>query len=64
MHLSKLEDLEPFTTLDGSTIREDEAKLRDGSYLQRSIPTNTDPLRYDKRMIGEWLRKEFGPGRA
>ena len=22
MHLSKLEDLEPFTTLDGSTIRE------------------------------------------
>jgi hypothetical protein len=49
---------------DGSTIREGDAKLRDSSYLQRAVANTTDPLRYDKRMINEWLRKEFGPPRA
>ena len=52
-----------FTLLaaDGSTIREGDAKLRDSSYLQRSIANTTDSLRYDKRMIDEWLSKEFRP---
>jgi hypothetical protein len=45
---------------DGSTIRDGEGKLRDMAYLQRSMPITTDPLRYDKRMIDDWLRKEFG----
>lgn len=46
---------------DGSTIREGDAKLSDGAYLRRSVPGSpTDPLRYDKRMIDEWLRREFG----
>jgi len=45
---------------DGSTIREGNNKLRDLSYLQRTIPTSTDPLRYDKRLIDDWLKKEFG----
>jgi len=49
---------------DGATIREGDAKLRDTSYLQRAVPNSTDPLRYDKRMIDEWLRKEFGPKRS
>jgi len=44
---------------DGSTIREGDAKLRDGAYLQRSIGTSTDPLRYDKRMLAEWVNKGF-----
>jgi Protein of unknown function (DUF3016) len=48
---------------DGSTIREGDATLRDSSYLQRAIGNTTDPLRYDKRMIDDWLRKEFGPMR-
>ena len=47
---------------DGSTLREADAKLRDGAFLRRSVPGNpTDPLRFDKRMIDDWLRKEFGP---
>ena len=47
---------------DGKVIREGEAKLRDGSYLQREVPGYpTDPLRYDKRMIDDWLKDEFGP---
>jgi hypothetical protein len=44
---------------DGATIREGDNKLRDMSYLQRAIQTSTDPLRYDKRLIDDWLRREF-----
>ena len=49
---------------DGSTLREGDAMLRDSSYLQRAIGNTTDPLRYDKRMIDGWLRKEFGSVRG
>ena len=44
---------------DGATIREDDAQLRDNSYLQRAVTNTTDPLRYDKRMIDDWLEREF-----
>jgi hypothetical protein len=44
---------------DGSILREGSDKLRDMAYLQRTVSTSTDPLRYDKRMIEEWLRAEF-----
>jgi hypothetical protein len=56
-----------FTLLaaDGATIREGDAKLGDPSYLRRDVASDpNDPLRYDKRMIDEWLRKEFGPKRS
>jgi len=43
----------------GTVLREGSSKLRDLSYLQRVVPNNSDPLRYDKRMLNEWLRKEF-----
>jgi hypothetical protein len=44
---------------DGSTMREGDAKLRDVAYLQRAVANTSDPLRFDKRMIDEWLRREF-----
>lgn len=48
------------TASDGSTIREGDKKLVDGAYLQRSVAADsTDPLRYDKRLLGEWVSKEF-----
>ena len=47
------------TDASGSTLREGSDKLRDMAYLQRTVTTSTDPLRYDKRMIEEWLRTEF-----
>jgi hypothetical protein len=47
------------TSTDGTILRQGENKLRDGGYLQRSVPMSTDPLRYDKRLIDDWLRKEF-----
>ena len=52
-----------FTLLaaDGTTIREGDAKLGEPSYLRRAVASDpNDPLRYDKRMIDDWLRKEFG----
>lgn len=51
---------------DGAPIREGENKLRDMAYLERTLPASdtNDPLRYDKRMIDDWLRKEFGPPRS
>ena len=51
------------TDASGKTLREGSAKLRDLAYLQRGLPNDNDPLRYDKRMIGNWLGAEFGRGR-
>ena len=48
------------TDASGKTIRESSAKLRDLSYLQNvSMPNDTDPLRYDKHLLNDWVRKEF-----
>jgi hypothetical protein len=45
---------------DGSTLRESQARLIGLGYLQRTgLPTDTDPLRYDKRQIDDWLNREF-----
>jgi len=62
-----LKDLYPpridlhFRLLDanGATLREGSAKLRDLAYLQHALPNDNDPLRYDKRLLGEWLDSEF-----
>jgi hypothetical protein len=43
----------------GKTLREGSAKLRDLAYLQRALPNDNDPLRYDKRLLGDWLGAEF-----
>jgi hypothetical protein len=44
---------------DGTPIREGDSKLRDMAYLQHTVPTSTDPLRYDKRLLDDWLKREF-----
>jgi hypothetical protein len=44
---------------DGSTLREGDKKLRDGAYLQRAVNDSTDPLRYDKRLLDDWLNREL-----
>jgi hypothetical protein len=50
---------------DGATIREGANKLRDLSYLYHSsLPSDSDLLRYDKRLIGEWLSAEFRRGKS
>lgn len=52
------------TGADGATLREGERSLRDIAFLSRSTPTQNDPLRYEKRLLDDWLRREFQPARA
>ncbi len=50
---------------DGKTLRESHSKLRDLSYLQNNVmPTDNDPLRYDKRLIDRWVKTEFRGDKA
>jgi len=44
----------------GQLVDEGERKLRDMMYLNNvNVLSNTDPLRYEKRMIDDWARREF-----
>ena len=53
------------TSADGATLSEGERTLRDSAFLSRSLPyTRDDPLRYEKRMLDDWLRREFGERQA
>ena len=50
---------------DGKVVAEGERKLSDPSYLMGIQPLNdSDPLRYEKRMIDSWLRREFADSTA
>lgn len=51
------------SSADGSVLKEGSAKLQDLGYLQRGVIGASDPLRYDKRLLDDWLRKEFGGNR-
>ena len=44
---------------DGKVLREGSRTLRNLGYLQSgsALPTNTDPLRYDKALLDSWLRR-------
>lgn len=45
---------------DGKIVTEGDRKLTDLAYLQRgSLLDRNDSLRYEKRMIDDWLRKEL-----
>jgi hypothetical protein len=45
----------------GAIVKEGKRELRDPAFLQRGIANQTDPLRFEKRMLDDWLRSEF-PG--
>lgn len=48
------------TGADGQVLAQGQHKLADTSYLMNSsLLGNTDPLRYEKRMIDDWLRREL-----
>ncbi|MES2859578.1 MAG: DUF3016 domain-containing protein [Pseudomonadota bacterium] len=45
---------------DGRVLSEGERKLTDPGFLTGSMPINSnDPLRFEKRMIDAWLRREL-----
>jgi hypothetical protein len=44
----------------GAVVAEGERKLTDPAFMINASPiNNTDPLRYEKRMIDSWLRREL-----
>ncbi|WP_313645348.1 DUF3016 domain-containing protein [Stenotrophomonas sp.] len=53
------------TDANGQVIDQGERKLSDTSYLfNSSFPNDTDPLRYEKRLINDWLRRELQADRS
>lgn len=44
---------------DGKVVSEGKRQLRDVGYLQSVALPTTDPLRYEKQMLSDWLRREF-----
>jgi hypothetical protein len=51
------------TDASGAVIKEGRRELRDPAFLQRGTLNETDPLRYEKRMLDDWLRSEFADAR-
>lgn len=47
------------TDANGGIVKGGERKLRDPAFLQRGTLNRTDPLRFEKRMLDDWLRDEF-----
>lgn len=46
---------------DGKVLRSGDEHLTDMNYLQRlQLPSSTETLRYEKRMLDEWFVKTFG----
>ncbi len=53
-------DLRYLLTQDGKVLKEGKAKLSDMSYMQRiNRASDSDPLRYEKRMIDDWFDKNI-----
>lgn len=52
-------------TRDGEVLRQGEETLSDPDYLNRSWNfRDSDPLRYEKRMLAQWMRQRFGERQA
>ena len=50
-----------FADADGKPLREGEGTLRDVGFMTGSGPIDSDPLRYEKRMLRDWLRRVLPP---
>lgn len=48
----------------GQVIAQGERTLVDGGYLMGASRMDSDPLRYEKRMLDRWVRQELGAPRA
>lgn len=49
---------------DGSVIEQGDRKLRDLGFLTRSMANTSDPLRYEKRMLDDWINRDFVKGKT
>jgi hypothetical protein len=48
------------TDAEGRVVREGTRSLTDPNYLTRAVRVPNDRLRYEKDLLREWLRREFG----
>jgi hypothetical protein len=51
------------TDANGAEIAGGERTLRDVAFMSRDVPMPDDPLRYEKRLLDDWLRREFAARR-
>lgn len=49
---------------DGRVVDQGQRKLTDMSYLMGARPMDSDPLRFEKRMIDQWASRELDTARA
>lgn len=52
------------TDASGAVVKEGTRQLRDPAFLQRGILNESDPLRFEKRLLDDWLRSEFDDARG
>lgn len=50
-----------FADADGEPLREGEGTLRDVGFMTGSGPIDSDPLRHEKRILRDWLRRVLPP---
>jgi hypothetical protein len=48
------------TDASGAVVKEGQRLLLDQLYLSSAALNNGDPLYYDKILLSDWLRREFG----
>jgi hypothetical protein len=49
------------TDAGGRVVKEGRRSLSDPLYLTHAIRVGDDPLRYEKELLRDWLRRELGP---
>lgn len=58
-------DLEfKLTGADGKVISQGQRKLRDLNFMSRLVLPSSDPLRFEKDILGDWLRSEIKSAKA
>ena len=50
-----------WTAADGAVLKEGDRTLRDPSFLARTNRYGSDPLKYEKLLLDDWLESEFRP---
>ena len=44
----------------GAILKEGARRLRDPNFLRRPAFSNNEPLTFEKNLVDDWLRREFG----
>jgi hypothetical protein len=50
------------TASDGTVLMSGERRLRDSTFMTSAPPYRSDPLRYEKKLLADWLDRELRQG--